>query len=224
MLLQIPNVIDQPQLDVILPALKSATFVDGKLSAGMAAKKVKNNLEMDQASDVAQKLSKIVMGNLYNSPVFRSAALPLRVAMPFFARYSKGMTYGDHIDDPVMGGDVQKFRCDVATTVFLNAPDEYEGGELVVRTAFGDQKIKLPAGDAVVYPASSLHHVAEVSKGERIVAVTWIQSMVRDPAKRELLHELNQAREALLQDSADPQVTAQVDHSYTNLVRMWAEV
>lgn len=224
MLLQIPQVIDQAQLDIILPALSGARFVDGKLSAGMAAKKVKNNQEMDQSSDVALKLSKIVMGNLYNHPVFRSATLPLRVAMPFFARYGKGMTYGDHIDDPVMGGDVQKFRCDVATTVFLNRPEEYDGGELVIRTPFGDQLVKLAAGDAVVYPASSLHHVAEVSRGERLVAVTWIQSMVRDPSKRELLHELNQARESLLQTASGSEVSAKVDHSYTNLVRMWAEV
>jgi PKHD-type hydroxylase len=179
---------------------------------------------MDQNTEIAQHLSKILMGNLYNSTMFRSAALPLRVAQPFFARYGKGMTYGYHIDDPVMGGDMQKFRCDVATTVFLNSPDEYEGGELFVQTPFGNQTVKLPAGDAVVYPASSLHKVAEVTKGERIVAVTWIQSMVRDPAKRELLYELNLAREKLIQTAPKDDTTAQVDHSYTNLVRMWSEV
>ncbi|MCK5091386.1 MAG: Fe2+-dependent dioxygenase, partial [Gammaproteobacteria bacterium] len=128
-----------------------------------------------------------------------------------------------HIDDPVTG-EAQRFRCAVATTIFLNSPDEYEGGELVVRTPFGDQMVKLAAGDAVVYPASSLHHVKEVSKGNRIVAVTWTQSMVRDASRRELLHELNLAREKLMQASPNAEETAQVDHSYTNLVRMWAEV
>lgn len=223
MLLTIPSVIDKNQLGVIQQALRDAPFINGKLSAGMQAEKVKNNEEVDQASEMAQQLSKILLGNLYHNPVFRNAALPHQVATPFFARYGKGMTYGDHIDDPVMGQE-QRFRCDVACTVFLNDPDEYDGGELTVRTPFGDQLVKLPAGDAVVYPASSLHRVAEVTKGHRLVAVTWIQSLVRDPAKRELLYELNLARERLMQESPDAGETAQVDHSYTNLVRMWAEV
>lgn len=224
MMLHIPRVIDPVQLGVIQGALKQARFVDGKLSAGMAAEKVKRNEEMDQHTETAIQLSKIIIGNLYNHAIFRSAAMPLRVATPFFARYRPGMTYGDHIDDPVMGGDAQRFRCDIATTVFLNAPEEYVGGELLIRTQFGDQRIKLPAGDAVVYPASSLHQVAEVTKGERLVAVTWIQSMIREPAKREILHELNLAREKLLQESSSGDTAKQVDHAYTNLVRMWAEV
>jgi PKHD-type hydroxylase len=224
MLLHIPRVIDSIQLGVIQGALKQSKFVDGKLSAGMVAEKVKRNEEVDQHTDTAVQLSKIIIGNLYHHAVFRSAAMPLRVATPFFARYRPGMTYGDHIDDPVMGGDGQRFRCDIATTVFLNEPEEYVGGELLIRTQFGDQKIKLPAGDAVVYPASSLHQVAEVTEGERVVAVTWVQSMIREPAKREILHELNLAREKLLHESAAGETGKQVDHAYTNLVRMWAEV
>ena len=224
MLLHIPRVIDSIQLGVIQGALKQSKFVDGKLSAGMVAEKVKRNEEVDQHTDTAVQLSKIIIGNLYHHAVFRSAAMPLRVATPFFARYRPGMTYGDHIDDPVMGGDGQRFRCDIATTIFLNEPEEYVGGELLIRTQFGDQKIKLPAGDAVVYPASSLHQVAEVTEGERIVAVTWVQSMIREPAKREILHELNLAREKLLHESAAGETSKQVDHAYTNLVRMWAEV
>ena len=224
MLLHIPRVIDSIQLGVIQGALKQSKFVDGKLSAGMVAEKVKRNEEVDQHTDTAVQLSKIIIGNLYHHAVFRSAAMPLRVATPFFARYRPGMTYGDHIDDPVMGGDGQRFRCDIATTIFLNEPEEYVGGELLIRTQFGDQKIKLPAGDAVVYPASSLHQVAEVTEGERVVAVTWVQSMIREPAKREILHELNLAREKLLHESAAGETGKQVDHAYTNLVRMWAEV
>ena len=189
----------------------------------MHAKKVKSNQEIDQTTDTAIQLSKIIIGNLYSSSTFRSAALPLRSATPFFAKYGTGMKYGDHIDDPVMG-EGQRFRCDIATTIFLNNPNDYEGGELVVRTPFGDQIVKLAAGDAVVYPASSLHHVNEVTKGDRLVAVAWTQSMVRDASKRELLHELNLARETLMQTSPAAEETAQVDHSYTNLVRMWAEV
>ena len=223
MLLTIPGVIDPQQLHVMQQALYEAPFVDGKLSAGMAASKVKNNQEVDQATEMAQQLSRILLGNLHHNEIFRNAALPHRTATPFFAKYSNGMTYGDHIDDPVMGQE-QRFRCDVACTVFLNSPEEYEGGELTIRTPFGDNTVKLAAGDAILYPASSLHGVAEVTKGERLVAVTWIQSLVRDPAKRELLYELNLAREKLLSEKPDAEETAQVDHSYTNLVRMWAEV
>jgi len=223
MLLTIPNVIDPSQLAVMQQALKDAPFIDGKLSAGMAAKKVKNNQEVDQRAEMAQQLSKILLGNLHHNKTFLNAALPLRTATPFFARYGKGMTYGEHIDDPVMGQE-PRFRCDIACTVFFNNPDEYEGGELSIHTAFGVQTVKLPAGYAVLYPASSLHQVNEVTQGERLVAVTWVQSMVRDPARRELLYELNLARDKLLREKPKADETAQVDHSYTNLVRMWAEV
>jgi PKHD-type hydroxylase len=134
------------------------------------------------------------------------------------------MTYGDHVDDAIMGKSGPRFRSDVSMTVFLRDPEGYDGGELVIRTAFGDQKVKLPAGDAVIYPSSSLHHVAEVTRGERLVALSWIQSHVRDPARRELLHELNQAREHLLKRAPAEQTTARVDRSFSNLVRMWADV
>lgn len=223
MLLTIPNVIDSSQLNIMQQALKEAPFIDGKLSAGKTAKKVKNNQEVDQASEMAHQLSQILMGNLHHNEIFKSAALPHLTATPYFAKYTKGMAYGDHIDDPIMGQE-QRFRCDVACTVFMNNPDDYDGGELTIRTQFGDQTVKLAAGDAVIYPASSLHRVAEVTRGERIVAVTWIQSLIKDPAKRELLYELNLAREKLMREKPGAEETAQVDHSYTNLMRMWAEV
>lgn len=223
MLLKIPGIIEPSQLVIMQQALKEAPFIDGKLSAGITAKKVKHNLEVDQSTEMAQQLSRILLGNLHHNETFRNAALPLRTATPFFASYGKGMAYGDHIDDPVMGQDI-RFRCDVACTVFFNNPDEYEGGELIIRTSFGDQMVKLPAGDAVLYPASSLHQVSEVTSGTRLVAVTWIQSMVKEPSKRELLYELGLAREKLLCEKPGADETAQVDHSYTNLVRMWSEV
>lgn len=224
MLITIDNILDDSRLKTVHKLLEKARFVDGKLSAGMAAKKVKNNEEVAQDDQQLQQLNNIVMGSLVSNPTYQSAVLPLRVATPFYARYGSGMTYGDHVDDPVMGPIQQRYRSDVSTTVFLNNPDDYEGGELVINTSFGQQHIKLPAGQAVVYPSSSLHHVAEVTKGERIVAVTWAQSMVRDPAKRELLHELNQARESLLKSNSEAMETKKVDVSYVNLVRMWADV
>ena len=223
MLLIIPAIIEASQLNIMQQALKEAPFIDGKLSAGRAAKRVKNNQEVDQHSEIARDLSKVLLGNLYNNEMFRNAALPLKTSTPFFAKYTEGMEYGNHIDDPVMGQE-QRFRCDVACTIFLNNPDEYDGGELTIRTPFGDQLIKLPSGDAVVYPASSLHGVRTVTRGERIVAVSWTQSMIRDPSKRELLYELNLARDKLMREKPGADETAQIDHTYTNLVRMWAEV
>ncbi len=224
MLITIPNILDKQRLDFINQTLSKAKFIDGTLSAGMAAKRVKNNEELAADDQQMQQLNNLVMGSLVQHDEFKAAAIPFRVAAPYYARYSKGMTYGDHVDDPIMGTAGQQYRSDVSTTVFLNEPDEYEGGELVITTSFGEQKIKLTAGSAVVYPSSSLHHVAEVTKGTRLVAVTWSQSMIRDPAKRELLYQLNQARESLLKNRPDEFETKQIDISYVNLFRMWSEL
>jgi PKHD-type hydroxylase len=223
MLLQIPRVVSEDKLTVIRAILAKAKFVDGKLSAGMAAERVKNNEELASDAKEIQQLNNLVMGSLVQHPLYQSATLPIKIASPFYARYRPGMTYGDHVDDPVMGPPQGRYRSDVSTTVFLNEPDDYEGGELVIRTSFGDQCIKLPAGHAVVYPSSSLHHVAEVTDGERLVAVTWAQSMVRDAAKRELLYDLNQARESLLKHRPEEEETKRVDVAYVNLIRMWAD-
>ncbi len=223
MMLQIPSVLDKSRLRKVKELLDKAQFVDGKLSAGMAAKSVKNNEEVASSDAQVSQLNNVVMGSLVSNPTFKQAALPYRVAAPFYARYRPGMTYGDHVDDPIMGKG-EYYRSDVSTTVFLNQAEEYEGGELVIHTAFGEQKVKLAAGDALVYPSASLHHVAEVTAGERIVAVTWVQSMIRDAAKRELLYGLNEARETLLRQNPKAQESKQVDISYANLFRMWAEV
>lgn len=224
MFIKLINVLGAEDLKNIQNILSKASFKDGKLSAGLAAKKVKNNLELDQQSQQAKLLDELVVKSLSQNADFRNATLPYKVSQPFFAKYEKGMSYGKHIDDPVMGGFSERYRTDVAVTIFLNEPDCYEGGELIVNTSFGQTSAKLKAGDAVCYPASSLHQVAEVTKGERLVAVLWLQSLIRDPAKRELLFELNLAREKLLKNSPNAEETAQIDHTYTNLVRMWSEV
>jgi PKHD-type hydroxylase len=156
--------------------------------------------------------------------VYRNGALPLRAATPTYARYAPGMAYGEHLDDPIMGAEGLPYRSDVAVTLFLTAPEDYDGGELVVRLPFGEQRVKLPAGDAVLYPAGSIHRVSPVTRGERLVAVTWVQSVVRDPARRELLYGLNAAREALLARAPRAEETAQVNAAYLNLVRMWSEL
>jgi PKHD-type hydroxylase len=224
MLLQLHNVLNQDELAAARGVLSDAAFADGRLSAGMAARRVKENQEADRTAPRITELDNLVMGRLVQHPEYRAAALPLRVAAPFYARYSPGMRYGDHVDDPVMGQADGLYRTDIAVTIFLNDPQDYDGGELVVRTAFGENRVKLPAGDAVLYPASSLHRVEEVTRGERLVAVTWVQSLVRDPQRRELLYELHQVRERMLRESPDDPATTKVNAVYVNLVRMWGEL
>lgn len=223
MLLRIPAVLAAHEVQAIVGALSQGRFVDGKLTAGEAAEKVKNNLELERNAELKEPLAKAVVGCLYRSDTFRNAALPHKVATPIFARYTPGMYYGDHVDDPVMGAAEGRYRSDVSCTVFLSAPESYAGGELVIRTTYGEQRIKLAAGDAVIYPSHSLHRVAEVTSGERLAAVLWIQSLVRDAARRELLWELCQAREKLLRTVAGTAESDWVDRSYVNLLRMWAE-
>jgi PKHD-type hydroxylase len=223
MLLEIPQLLNRAQLDKIHELLAKAQFVDGRLTAGRVAGEVKHNEELALEPELLQRLYRIVMASVGHSEVFRSAALPAKVADFIFARYRPGMRYGDHVDDPIMGQG-PRFRSDVSMTVFLNEPDSYAGGELVIRTPFGEQRVKLAAGHAVVYPSASVHRVAEVTRGERLVALTWVQSFVRDAARRELLYELDQARQQLLRSDPESDLSKNIDRSYVNLLRMWAEV
>lgn len=224
MLLTISGVIPKPQLERIRQLLDRGEFKDGKLSAGREALRVKNNQELVQEPDLYTALNNLLMGCLVQHPTYLQAVLPRRIAAPYYARYSAGMRYGDHIDDPIMGSGTDQYRSDVSITVFLNDPVDYDGGELVIRSSYGEQSIKLKAGDAILYPSSSLHHINEVTRGERRVAVTWAQSLVRDPGQRELLYQLCQAREKLLLEKPDSEETAWVSNSYANLVRMWSDL
>jgi PKHD-type hydroxylase len=224
MLIEIPNILDTNKLTNIRTMLEKVTFVDGKHSAGQAASRVKNNEEMKQGTQQAEYLDHLLMSSLAENASFCSGALPYRVAQPVFARYTPGMQYGDHVDDPIMGSGPEKFRTDVSITVFLNEPADYDGGELIINTTYGEKAVKLPAGSALLYPSASVHRVAEITRGERLAAIVWLQSMVRDPGQRELLFELDQARNKLLADNPDAQETKQVDRAYVNLVRMWSEV
>lgn len=224
MLLTIPGVIPAPQLERVRTLLQRGQFINGKLSAGLEARRVKHNQELVQETALYTALNNIVMGCLVQHPIYQRAVLPRRVAAPYYARYNVGMAYGNHIDDPVMGSGADQYRSDVSMTIFLSEPADYDGGELVICSSFGEQPIKLNAGDVVLYPSSSLHHINNVTRGERTVAVTWAQSLVRDPQQRELLYQLSQAREKMLQTQADAQETAWVSNSYANLVRMWSEL
>ena len=224
MLTQIKGVLDRKQLATVHQLITAGEFSDGSTSAGMAARRVKHNEELVLEQAQMSDLNNLVMGNLVKHPTYRSAALPLKIAAPYYARYTKGMSYGDHVDDPIMGAGSDIYRSDISLTIFLNNPDDYDGGELVIQTSFGEQQVKLPAGDAIIYPSSSVHRIAEVTRGERLVAVSWVQSLVPEPEKRALLHDLNQARERLLHEKPDADETRQVNQSYINLVRMWSEI
>lgn len=235
MLLVIENVLDQYQLKVVSRLLEDAEFDDGKLSAGKEAAAVKNNLELSQETRTGevlhQQLNQMVMPSLMKHPEYQNSVYPLKVATPFYVRYEAGMQYGFHVDDPIMGNAAaslqERYRSDVSTTVFLN--DDYEGGELIIKTTAGEQSIKCKAGDAVIYSSNYLHKVNEVTSGVRLVAVTWAQSMVKESAKREILYELSQARDTMLDEKSalsgdDNKARSQVSNVYANLLRRWSEL
>ncbi|MGE0876260.1 MAG: Fe2+-dependent dioxygenase [Burkholderiales bacterium] len=224
MLLTLNAVLKPDEVALARDWLAGVEFVDGKASAGAAARRVKHNQEAARGTTALERLDQVVMGGLVRHPAYRNGALPLHAATPLYIRYAPGMQYGEHLDDPIMGAGGVMYRSDVAITVFLSAPEDYDGGELVIRGAQGAQQVKLPAGDAVLYPAGTLHHVNPVTRGARLVAVTWVQSLVRDPARRELLYGLNAAREKLLQQAPDAEETAQVNAAYLNLIRMWSDL
>ncbi|MCK4676131.1 MAG: Fe2+-dependent dioxygenase [Gammaproteobacteria bacterium] len=224
MLVTIPEVLNKEDISVIQDLMASASFREGTTSAGSEAIRVKNNHEMFISEVEAQRLNNLVMGKLVQNPTYIAAAFAKKIATPFYAKYSEGMYYGNHIDDPVMGPPNQRYRTDISITIFLNEPDDYDGGELTISTTFGEQQVKLNAGDAVLYPSSSTHQVAEVTRGERLVAVTWLQSTVRDPAKREILYNLSQARETLIEKSPDSKELELLSNSYVNLLRMWSDI
>ena len=224
MLVTIPEVLNKEEVGLVSELMATANFREGATTAGSEAKRVKNNHEMFISEAETQRLNNLVMGKLVKNPTYIAAAFASRIAAPIYAKYTEGMHYGNHVDDPVMGPPNQRYRSDVSITIFLSEPDAYEGGELVISTAFGEQKIKLNAGDAVLYPSSSTHRVAEVTSGERLVAVTWLQSTVRDPAKREILYNLSQAREKLIETSPGSDELEQMSNSYVNLVRMWTDI
>ena len=222
MIIQVKQILGHKELMRAQKLLQGAQYRDGKLSAGLSAQSVKNNEELAEDKIIAE-LNQIVMGNLVRHPQYQHAALPHRIAVPFYVRYKKDMYYGEHIDDPIMG-EGERYRSDIAITIFLNSPDEYEGGELNIQTPYGDKIIKLPAGDAVLYPASTRHQVTPVTKGERLVAVTWVQSLIKNHEQRDLLYQLSKTREKMLRKDPTSEDTKRIDNIYVNLVRMWSEV
>ncbi len=222
MLICLPDILDWTEIKTIRAAVAESKFQDGKKTAGYRAKRVKHNLQMDRASEHARKVKAIILTGLRRNPTFQRVALPKAIRPPLISRYHEGMDYGLHVDDALMGSG-PKERTDISVTVFLSDPADYDGGETVMHSPFGEQEVKLPAGAAVVYPSSTLHRVAPVTRGERLAAVTWLQSYVRDPAKREILYDVYQMREKLAEQHPDDQEADLAFKTYANLLRMWSE-
>lgn len=228
MLVHIPNVLSPSQLMAIRQKLDAAPWTDGKATAGGQAAQVKHNLQIEPGSSLAKELGQAVRDALLGNPLFMSCALPNRMVSPLFNRYTGGGHYGNHVDSALQldtgPGGVGRIRSDVSTTVFLSDPDEYDGGELIVEDHYGSHEVKLSAGDAVVYPSTSLHRVAPVVRGARVASFLWTQSMVRDDARRTMLFELDMTIVRLRQQLGDTAEVVALTGHYHNLLRMWAEL
>ncbi len=222
MVVTIPDLLTPIQLEALCSVLRQGEFVDGKLSAGNDARHRKKNLELDADSERYAALNNVVMTALVQHPDYLQTAMPAKVSAPIYARYLAGMEYGGHIDDPIMGAPGARYRSDLSISIFLNPPEEYEGGELCIETPAGSQAYKLAAGSALLYPSTCYHSVTPVSSGERLVAVTWVQSHIRRADQREILLQLDQARAELAGDS-NAGSYHKLNLCYANLFRMWAD-
>ena len=227
MMLHIPRVLTPEQVRHCNDVLSKADWIDGRETAGDQSGLVKNNLQIPEDAPETQALRDIILKALAATPQFMSAALPLRVYPPLFNRYGVGMGFGAHIDNairvsPVTGG---RYRTDLSCTLFLTDPDQFDGGELLIEGGFSPSGVKLPAGDMILYPATSVHRVEPITRGERFAAFFWVQSMVADQARRDLLHSLDQAIISARGDLGDVHPAAvSLVGVYHNLVRMWSRV
>jgi PKHD-type hydroxylase len=223
MILCIADVLSAADLAEIRRSLDKAAFQDGRKTAGWHARKVKRNEQADPASRAARDAGERVAAALEANPVFAAGVQPRAIRPFLLSRYGEGMEYGPHVDDAVMGG-AQRIRSDVSVTVFLNPPEEYDGGALVIESAGGEQSFKLPAGHAVAYPSTTLHRVEKVTRGTRLVAVSWVQSLVRSADDREILFDLDMARRAIFEQHGKTREFDLIAKSYANLLRKWSEV
>jgi PKHD-type hydroxylase len=228
MLLHIPKVLTPEELTEVRAALGSAEWTDGRETVGPQGAQVKRNEQLPEASPVRHALGAKISAALARNSLFFSACLPLRTLPPRFNRYQGGGQYGFHVDGSVMvlgeGDSKQHIRSDISCTLFLSDVGDYEGGELVVSDTYGEHEVKLPAGDAIIYPSSSLHRVTPVTRGTRLASFFWVQSMVRDEAQRRTLFELDTSIETLRRTGANADAVLQLTNIYHNLLRSWAEV
>lgn len=225
MLLHIPRVLTEAQVRHCRALLEQAKWVDGRETSGHLAARVKRNLQVDEATPEAREMGNVVVSALERTPLFMAAALPLKVFPPLFNRYEPGMTFGDHVDNAIreLTSSSQRVRTDLSATLFLSAPEEYDGGELVIDDTYGAHSVKLPAGDMILYPASSLHRVQPVTRGVRLASIFWIQSMVRDDGERGLLFDLDMAIGQVSEAQPDHPGVVALTACYHNLLRRWAD-
>jgi PKHD-type hydroxylase len=230
MLLQIPNLLTPEQLTQARQALDQAEWVDGRVTAGPQSARAKDNVQIPEGHPAARQIGEMILAALGQNPLFLSAAVPLRVFPPLFNRYSGGQSFGTHVDNAIrqITGTPHRIRTDLSATLFFTGPEEYDGGELCVEDTYGVQKVKLPAGHLILYPSTSLHHVRPVTRGARISSFFWIQSLIRDDAKRSLLFDLDlsiqRLNRELPEQSAAAQTAVQLTGVYHNLLRQWAEL
>jgi PKHD-type hydroxylase len=231
MLIVIEKVLIAEQVTVARRKLAAAEWVDGRVTAGYQAQEVKRNAQVKEGSAAANEVGEMVLAGLARSPRFLSAALPLRVFPPMFNSYAGGQTFGTHVDTAIrqLSTTGQRIRTDLSATLFLTPPEEYDGGELVVEDSYGEKSVKLAAGDMVLYPATSLHRVEPVTRGNRVSSFFWIQSMIRQDAHRTLLFELDESIQRLAagEQAQVPEVkktSVQLTGVYHNLLRQWAEM
>ena len=226
MLLCIPEVLTKEQVAHCRRTIDRAEWVDGRVTAGAQSATVKNNLQLPEESPAARELGGMVLEALSCSPLFISAAIPLKIFPPLFNRYGVGQSFGTHVDGAIRAvpGTPVRIRTDLSVTLFLADPDEYGGGELTVEDKYGTQEVKLPAGDLVLYPSTSLHHVKPVTRGTRTASFFWLQSMVRDDNARTLLFDLDQTIQQLSAERGiEGTACVRLTGIYHNLIRCWAD-
>ena len=229
MLLHVPNVLTAEQVSECRRQLDAADWVDGRVTAGHQSARAKDNAQLPEDSPVARQLGQMVLTALERNPLFLAGALPLKIFPPLFNRYSGGQSFANHVDNAVrqvrgsQPGTKHWVRTDLSATLFLAAPTEYDGGELMIDDTYGSHSVKLPAGDLVLYPSTSLHRVQPVTRGARVASFFWIQSMVRDDGERTLLFDLDLAIQRLGADAAGHPALVQLTGVYHNLLRRWAD-
>lgn len=226
MMLHVPQVLTPSQVQQMRAALEAADWVDGRATVGVQGAQVKHNRQLPELSPLGAQLGQVIVQALIKHPLFFSAALPHRFVPPLFNRYGVGETYGLHVDGSVrtLPGTQLQLRTDLSCTLFLCEPEDYDGGELEVVDTYGSHEAKLPAGDLLLYPASSLHRVHPVTRGERVCSFFWVQSLVRSEAQRALLFDMDQSIQKLRARLGDVEETLSLTGNYHNLLRMWSEV
>lgn len=222
MIFSIESVLTDAELELVVNTLEKVEFVDGKATAGWHAKLVKNNTQLNKKSTHAQELQALIQRSLKRNELFRAAVLPKVIHSILFSRYEVGMFYGRHVDNAHMGQQ-ELLRSDISFTLFLTAPSSYTGGELVIEGVQDERAYKLEAGSMILYPASTLHRVDSVTEGTRLVAVGWVQSLVRDPGDREILFDLDTSRRSIFAREGKTVEFDLLSKSYSNLLRKWAD-